>query len=38
MKTGLILAALVLTSAAAFAQSPYAGMQSRPIKALSNGR
>jgi len=35
MKTGLILAALVLTSAAAFAQSPYAGMQSRPIKALS---
>ena len=35
MKTRSILAALVLTSTAAFAQSPYAGMQTRPIKALS---
>jgi hypothetical protein len=31
----LISAALVLASAGAFAQSPYAGMQTRPIKALS---
>src|SRR4030088_2256132 len=28
--------ALVLVSTAAFAQTPYAGMQSRPIKALSD--
>jgi hypothetical protein len=35
MKTRSILAALILTSTAAFAQSPYAGMQTRPIKALS---
>ena len=35
MKTASILAALVLASTAAFAQSPYAGMQTRPIKALS---
>jgi hypothetical protein len=35
MKTTSILAALVLASTAAFAQSPYAGMQTRPIKALS---
>jgi len=34
MKT-LICAALLLTSAAAIAQTPYAGMQTRPIKALS---
>lgn len=34
MKT-LICAALLLTSAAALAQTPYAGMQRRPIKALS---
>jgi hypothetical protein len=30
-----ISTALVLVSAAAFAQSPYAGMQTRPVKALS---
>jgi hypothetical protein len=30
-----ISTALVLASAAAFAQSPYAGMQTRPVKALS---
>jgi Spy/CpxP family protein refolding chaperone len=30
-----ISAALVLTSAAASAQQPYAGMQTRPVKALS---
>jgi hypothetical protein len=35
MKTTSILAALVLASTAAFAQSPYAGMQTRRIKALS---
>jgi Spy/CpxP family protein refolding chaperone len=35
MKTRSILAVLVLTSTAAFAQTPYAGMQNRPIKALS---
>jgi hypothetical protein len=35
MKTRSILAALILTSTPAFAQSPYAGMQTRPIKALS---
>jgi hypothetical protein len=35
MKTPSILAALVLASTTAFAQSPYAGMQTRPIKALS---
>jgi hypothetical protein len=35
MKTRSILAALVLTSTATFAQSPYSGMQTRPIKALS---
>jgi hypothetical protein len=35
MKTTSILAALVLASTAAFAQSPYTGMQTRPIKALS---
>ena len=35
MKTTSILAALILASTAAFAQSPYAGMQTRPIKALS---
>jgi hypothetical protein len=30
-----IFAALVLASATAYAQSPYAGMQTRPVKALS---
>jgi hypothetical protein len=35
MKSRSILAVLVLTSTAAFAQTPYAGMQNRPIKALS---
>ena len=30
-----ISAALVLASAAAYAQQPYAGMQTRPVKALS---
>src|SRR5882757_9937442 len=30
-----VAAALILTSAAASAQMPYAGMQTRPIKALS---
>jgi Spy/CpxP family protein refolding chaperone len=31
----LMLTALILISATAFAQSPYSGMQTRPIKALS---
>jgi len=35
MRIRLVIASLVLTSAAAFAQSPYSGMQTRPIKALS---
>jgi hypothetical protein len=35
MKIWIISTALVLTSSAAFSQSPYAGMQNRPIKALS---
>jgi hypothetical protein len=35
MKRALILIGLVLTSTAAFSQSPYTGMQTRPIKALS---
>jgi hypothetical protein len=35
MSPRLILAAVVLMSASAFAQSPYSGMQTRPIKALS---
>src|SRR5882724_4009921 len=30
-----LAAALILTASAAFAQTPYAGMQTRPIKALS---
>jgi hypothetical protein len=35
MKRLLLLAALLLISKAAYAQTPYAEMQSRPIKALS---
>ena len=35
MKSLAIATALLLLSAVAFAQSPYAGMQNRPIKALS---
>jgi hypothetical protein len=35
MKASLIVAAVVLTTATAVAESPYAGLQSRPIKALS---
>ena len=35
MRFPLAIAALMLTTAATFAQTPYAGMQSRPIKALS---
>jgi hypothetical protein len=35
VKTRLVLAALILTSTTVFAQSPYAGMQTRSIKALS---
>ena len=35
MKSLAIATALLLLSPAAFAQSPYAGMQTRPIKALS---
>jgi hypothetical protein len=35
MKTCSILAVIILTSAGAFAQTPYAGMQTRSIKALS---
>jgi hypothetical protein len=35
MKIRLVAAALVITTSA-FAQSPYAGLQSRPIKALSD--
>ena len=31
-----LTALLVLISTAAFAQSPYSGMQTRPIKALSD--
>jgi hypothetical protein len=36
MKHALILGALLLASTAAFSQTPYAGMQTRPIKALSD--
>jgi hypothetical protein len=35
MKRALILIGLVLTSTATFSQTPYTGMQTRPIKALS---
>jgi hypothetical protein len=35
MRFPFTLAALMLTTVTAFAQTPYAGMQSRPIKALS---
>ena len=35
MKYIVIVGALLLSSTSAFAQAPYAGMQSRPIKALS---
>ena len=35
MKRSLILGALLLASNTAIAQTPYAGMQTRPIKALS---
>lgn len=35
MKTGIIVAAVVLCGAAALAQQPYAGMETRTIKALS---
>jgi Spy/CpxP family protein refolding chaperone len=35
MKRGALIGILLLTSATAFAQTPYAGMRSRPIKALS---
>jgi len=35
MKRTIVSAALMLAAAAANAQTPYAGMQSRPIKALS---
>src|SRR5260370_6392022 len=36
MKRTLIAGALLLASTAAFSQMPYAGMQTRPIKALSD--
>lgn len=36
MNRTLTVASLILISSAAFAQTPYAGMQSRPIKALSD--
>jgi hypothetical protein len=36
VKTKIIVAALLMTSGATFAQSPYSGMQARPIKALSD--
>jgi hypothetical protein len=36
MQRTFIVAALLLASTAAFAQTPYAGMQTRPIKALSD--
>ncbi len=35
MRRAFIVAALFLASATAFAETPYAGMQTRPIKALS---
>jgi Spy/CpxP family protein refolding chaperone len=35
MQRTLLVAALLLASSTAFAQTPYAGMQTRPIKALS---
>ncbi len=35
MRIVLAAAALIVTAGAAFAQTPYAGMQTRPIKALS---
>jgi len=35
MRFPLTVAALVLTTVTVFAQTPYAGMQTRPIKALS---
>jgi hypothetical protein len=35
MRVQLAAAALILTTITAFAQSPYAGMQTRPVKALS---
>jgi Spy/CpxP family protein refolding chaperone len=35
MQRTLLAAALLLASSTAFAQTPYAGMQTRPIKALS---
>lgn len=35
MKPSLLIAAALLLATTAFAQTPYAGMQSRPIKALS---
>ena len=35
MRTLLTTVALILTTIVAFAQTPYAGMQTRPIKALS---
>jgi hypothetical protein len=36
MKRTLVIGALLLASTAAFSQTPYAGMQTRPIKALSD--
>jgi Spy/CpxP family protein refolding chaperone len=36
MKTGTIIAAVVFCGTAAFAQQPYAGMETRAIKALSD--
>jgi hypothetical protein len=36
MKIRLVIAALILAPIAAYAQSPYSGMQTRPIKALSD--
>jgi hypothetical protein len=35
MRIAFAAAALILTTITAFAQTPYAGMQTRPIKALS---
>jgi hypothetical protein len=35
MRIILVFAALVVTTATAFCQTPYSGMQTRPIKALS---
>jgi hypothetical protein len=38
MTTQVVLAAIVLSTATAFAQTPYAGMQTRAIKSLSDNQ